>query len=59
MVIIETSIFTQRIEKLMSDDAYKELQKALERFRFNCTQGSRREVRGMYTWVPEHADTEG
>lgn len=29
MVIVETTIFTQRLEELMSDDDYKELQIAL------------------------------
>lgn len=29
MVIVETSVFSRRIQELMSDDAYMELQDAL------------------------------
>lgn len=29
MIIIETSVFTRRIQELMDDDEYKELQEAL------------------------------
>jgi hypothetical protein len=34
-------------------------ERELERFRFDCRQGSRGEARGVYMPVHEHAETEG